>query len=1033
MKRAVSLTIAVLMVAAIINCAPALSVSATPETLVENVSPAILCDVGEPVALSGYSVEMPDGSVLDSPTWYYGGSEVTTVTADAAGVTELTAEQGSKSRTVYLVSKNPDDTEYVLYENTFDDEESIADLKKTDASRFSVNDGKLVITTTNTANSRIYMPDFLADFGNYNIETSAAMLSSTDASRWFSICYRAQNMQRTGANLGTPYIHMCVRKSMATAGTSTTGGVECVIANATGGWDYLKSTGYTENMTYGTFYNIKVSAYNGTIQYFINGDSVIYLKGVPTVGTASTYCGGIGLQGNSSVMNFDYIRVTVIEEEPEEPEYGEHIIEVPHIETNLLNSVTNVLWTEPTMFIELFRSAPEIVPATVILDLPDEKYVINENDSLQTFRMSSEAGIIPALRVYNSDSVNNIVAACKKAGFADILIVSDNRELLQLARDSYSVIRTALIADGSEGFTDAQDYREYVKGCDANILLLNGELCSKELVSEIQALHVTVWAYNQTKDLNSVEAAWLISSGANGIVTGDYASVYDTMTEVYGERTLTKTPSIIGHRGNPSQMPENSIEGYITAVKNGATEVETDIHLSKDGYVIVCHDGTLNRTTNYNGSLSISQMTLEEIKSYRLLNNNGTVSDYTVPTFEEMLVALKDYDCNIVVELKAYNTGMLKAVSDLIDKYDYASRINVISFYGDMLTSLLDIRRDISTGYLSGSLSSWSSSAELRENFYNLLSAAQVYDSSINISYGNINKEFYTLLSDRGITLWPWTYSKSVATAFYNAFLWGVDGLTTNDAQLTVDTVRSFDIPMAGSEKRIAYSSQLRIGATVATYGGKRSSAAGESLGITWLTDSLGCTFNAQTGVLTAGTESGTVSFMLNYSAKLPNGAGYVLYSQPVIITVGDYSEIELTDVSKCRLNEEDRLILRAGCGAVGDFVTVNLKNADKIIVLDADGNEVKPSSDLKNGFIAQLSIDGVVHDERRIIVSGDVNANGKIDAADYLMIKRAFLGTHTLDTISGFAADVNINGKLDAADYLMVKRAFLGTYNLVG
>ena len=57
----------------------------------------------------------------------------------------------------------------------------------------------------------------------------------------------------------------------------------------------------------------------------------------------------------------------------------------------------------------------------------------------------------------------------------------------------------------------------------------------------------------------------------------------------------------------------------------------------------------------------------------------------------------------------------------------------------------------------------------------------------------------------------------------------------------------------------------------------------------------------------------------------------------------------------------------------------------------------------------------------------------GKIDAADYLMIKRAFLGTHTLDTISGFAADVNINGKLDAADYLMVKRAFLGTYNLVG
>ena len=59
----------------------------------------------------------------------------------------------------------------------------------------------------------------------------------------------------------------------------------------------------------------------------------------------------------------------------------------------------------------------------------------------------------------------------------------------------------------------------------------------------------------------------------------------------------------------------------------------------------------------------------------------------------------------------------------------------------------------------------------------------------------------------------------------------------------------------------------------------------------------------------------------------------------------------------------------------------------------------------------------------------GDVNMNGSLDAGDYLMTKRAFLGTYTLNEMQLRAADVNRNGKLDASDYLMIKRAFLGTY----
>ncbi len=61
--------------------------------------------------------------------------------------------------------------------------------------------------------------------------------------------------------------------------------------------------------------------------------------------------------------------------------------------------------------------------------------------------------------------------------------------------------------------------------------------------------------------------------------------------------------------------------------------------------------------------------------------------------------------------------------------------------------------------------------------------------------------------------------------------------------------------------------------------------------------------------------------------------------------------------------------------------------------------------------------------------IHGDVNANGVIDPADYLMIKRSILGTYTLTPVQFVAADANTDTEVNATDYLAVKRIFLGTY----
>ena len=62
---------------------------------------------------------------------------------------------------------------------------------------------------------------------------------------------------------------------------------------------------------------------------------------------------------------------------------------------------------------------------------------------------------------------------------------------------------------------------------------------------------------------------------------------------------------------------------------------------------------------------------------------------------------------------------------------------------------------------------------------------------------------------------------------------------------------------------------------------------------------------------------------------------------------------------------------------------------------------------------------------------AGDVNMSGMVDAADYLMIKRIFLGTYPANDLQYMLADVNGDGAVTAIDYIMVKRHCLGTFTI--
>ena len=84
-------------------------------------------------------------------------------------------------------------------------------------------------------------------------------------------------------------------------------------------------------------------------------------------------------------------------------------------------------------------------------------------------------------------------------------------------------------------------------------------------------------------------------------------------------------------------IPENSISAVEAAINAGADVIECDTHLTSDGVVMVCHDQTINATTN--GTGDITKMTYAEIQQYNLLDRNGRVTDEKMPTLQEFLKA----------------------------------------------------------------------------------------------------------------------------------------------------------------------------------------------------------------------------------------------------------------------------------------------------------------------------------------------------------------------------------------------------------
>ena len=92
---------------------------------------------------------------------------------------------------------------------------------------------------------------------------------------------------------------------------------------------------------------------------------------------------------------------------------------------------------------------------------------------------------------------------------------------------------------------------------------------------------------------------------------------------------------IFAHRGASAYAPENTMEAFALAVKQGADGIELDVQMTKDGEVVVIHDETIDRVSDKKGA--VRDYTLEELRKFSFSNHMEKYKDAAIPTLKEVL------------------------------------------------------------------------------------------------------------------------------------------------------------------------------------------------------------------------------------------------------------------------------------------------------------------------------------------------------------------------------------------------------------
>lgn len=224
---------------------------------------------------------------------------------------------------------------------------------------------------------------------------------------------------------------------------------------------------------------------------------------------------------------------------------------------------------------------------------------------------------------------------------------------------------------------------------------------------------------------------------------------------------------LIAHRGVSGLETENTMAAFIASVNRSYYASECDVHLTKDGVMVISHDGTIARVSNYKDV--IANHTYHSLSS-KCLNDVNTKEerlDLRVPTLRDVLYLHQRYEKNLVIELKdPWDERELEAFHQLLDDAAMLPHVTVISFLKQDLLDMRELDATLPLSLLTGA----DASKDLADCYAHNL-GLDIHHSGVTAS---LVKDFH----DHGLTVNCWTVNDPVRASELIAL--GVDFITTN-------------------------------------------------------------------------------------------------------------------------------------------------------------------------------------------------------------------------------------------------------------
>ncbi|MFC9704625.1 glycerophosphodiester phosphodiesterase [Streptomyces sp. NPDC056943] len=211
--------------------------------------------------------------------------------------------------------------------------------------------------------------------------------------------------------------------------------------------------------------------------------------------------------------------------------------------------------------------------------------------------------------------------------------------------------------------------------------------------------------------------------------------------------------TVVGHRGDPYRVRENTLPSIASAIERGADAVEVDVRLTKDGVPVLLHDDTLKRLWGHDRPLS--RLSYEQLRE---LTYDG------VPTLREALITAGAH--RLMLDLPGGNEDSVRTIVGTVRECGAGGRV----YYCAGAVAMLQVRAADPSAEIA---LTWTSLAPPRRM---LLDA--VRPKWLNYRFGLVSRELTERVHRDGLLVSAWT--ADTGRTMRKLIFDGVDSITTN-------------------------------------------------------------------------------------------------------------------------------------------------------------------------------------------------------------------------------------------------------------